>query len=75
MCLRAGKPIAWAIVRSETTATYEFFLSTVKNAVEEFAATLPEERRLYDVPVGQQFTWQPSCVLVDNSDAEISAIQ
>ena len=57
----AGRPLFWAIMRGETTNRIAFVLQKVKQAMEEGQ---PED-----------FEWKPSCVLVDNSDAEIGAIR
>lgn len=57
----AGRPIFWAIMRRETTDRIAFVLQKVKQAMEEGQ---PED-----------YEWKPSCVLVDNSDAEIGAIR
>lgn len=58
---RAGRPVCWAILRSETSELYTRMLKLVKQAVEE--------------RVSNGAVWQPSCCLVDNSNAEISAVR
>lgn len=81
--MHAGRPIAWAIIRSETTAVYERLLRSFKQAVEQYAQQEAEKGRAVSTthnPVvtprsGKEYIRQPSCVLVDNSDAEISAIR
>lgn len=58
----AGRPVFWAIIRSESEAAYCKVLQTMK-------ARCTEIRREEGLPD----EWQPSTMLVDNSDAEIGA--
>lgn len=69
----------WALVRSETTAVYARLLRLLKDAVEEHMQKSPEnaaaEKERHPSPERTTGSWSPSCFLVDNSQAEKSAIQ
>jgi hypothetical protein len=57
--ISAGKPVLWAVVRHESSKVYQILLDDLKTACQGL------------IPPGRVF--KPSCILVDNSDAEINA--
>jgi hypothetical protein len=59
--MNAGRPVVWALVRHETTEVFSTILGDLKAACD---AILQLQR-------GDGL--QPSCILVENSNAEISA--
>jgi hypothetical protein len=59
--MHAGRPVVWALVRHETTEVYSTILGDLKDACDGI------------LQLRQKECLQPSCVLVDNSNAEIGA--
>jgi hypothetical protein len=56
--ISAGSPVLWAMARHKRSDVYQTLLGDLKTACEGF------------MPTGRAF--KPSCILVDNSDAEIN---
>lgn len=77
----AGRPLAWCILRTETTDGFKRILGGLKQACEQRMkaqaalrdAGQPAPPAPKTAPDGQIGIWQPSCVLVDNDDKEINA--
>jgi hypothetical protein len=61
MNMYAGRPVVWALVRHETAQVYSTILGDLKDACDGILQLQHKE------------CLRPSCVLVDNSNAEISA--
>lgn len=61
--MSAGQAVTWAILRSETLDMYAKLLTILKERCERKMAELGKD--------SEEFS--PSCLLVDNSDAEIGA--
>jgi hypothetical protein len=58
-----GRPVVWALVRQETKEVYSTILGDLKSACDGI------------LNLQQKDGLKPSCVLVDNSNAEISAVK